>query len=51
MLILEGMTMHHNILQSKSSLHVSARSHYLLVHNKLPAKRANIKRKIFRLGF
>ena len=51
MLILEGMTMHQNILQSKSSLHVSARSHCLLVHNKLPVKRGNIKGKIFTLGF
>ena len=51
MLILEGMTMHNNILQSKSSLHVSARGHCLLVHHKLPAKRGTIKCKIFRLGF
>ena len=51
MLILEGMTMHNNILPSKSSLHVFARGHCLLVHNKLPAKRCNIKCKIFRLGF
>ena len=34
MLILEEMTMHNNILPSKSSLHVFARGHCLLVHNK-----------------